>query len=338
MRDWYALFDDVKTRGGFASDAQLAEALHLTRAQISAWRNGKSDLGTLVKLRILDVLGHSDVRSAVLSLLPERNRDTLIQEHLALVRRVAEHAGAGAGTNGGSRTAHASAPGNRLLAALSPRERERLEPHLAPVAMPLGQVVFRQGEPLTNVYLPTTAIVAIFHATANRAPLGVAVVGNEGLLGLSACIGEPHAGRRAVVQGAGEAFRLSVEVARREFALAGAFQRVMLRYTQALMAQMAQIALCVHHHTPRQQMCRWLLQTLARQDSDEIRFSQRVFPDMLGAHAADALDELKSLEASGALRCRPGSIRVLDRAAIEAAACECHAVLEREYDRIFGAA
>ncbi len=336
MRDWYALFDDVKTRGGFASDAQLADALHLTRAQISAWRNGKSDLGTLVKLRILDVLGHNDVRSAVLSLLPERNRDTLIQEHLALVRRVAGHATAGRNADGTA--ADAAAPGNRLLAALSPRERERLEPHLAPVAMPLGQVVFRQGEPLTSVYLPTTAIFAIFHATADRAPLGVAVVGNEGMLGLSACIGEPHAARRAVVQGAGEAFRLSVEVARREFALAGAFQRALLRYTQALMAQMTQIALCVNHHTPRQQMCRWLLQTLSRQDSDDIRFSQKVFPDVLGAHAASALDELTSLEASGAVRCRPGSIRVLDRTAIEAAACECHSTLESEYGRIFGVA
>ncbi len=335
MHDWYALFDDVKRLGSFHSDAQLAEALALTRSQISAWRTGKSDLGTLAKLRILDALGHDDVRSAVLSLFPERNREALIRQHLDLVARV----------NNGTLSLPADSctppqnglafAGNWLLGALSDSELDRLAPHLVPVELLLGQVVHKQGEILSHVYLPTTAACVIFHSTKAGAPLGLAMVGNDGLVGLPGCIGEPRAANRVIVQGAGHAYRLDVDVAKREFLRAGMFQQLLLRYTQALLAQMSQIAVCTHHHSPREQLCRWLLQTLDRMDSDELQVSRKVFPDVLGTDGALAVDALRKLEADGALRYRPGQIRILDRSAIEHHACECHRVLKQDYARLF---
>ncbi|AOI62029.1 MULTISPECIES: Crp/Fnr family transcriptional regulator [Burkholderia cepacia complex] len=336
MHDWYALFDEVKKLGSYHSDARLAEALALTRAQISAWRTGKSDLGTLSKLRILDALGHDDVRSAVLSLLPEKNRETLIQQHLELVARVARGTPS---VHCGPAENHASdaAPSaNRLLAALSDGELDRLVPHLVPVELALGQVLHRQGEILNQVYLPTTAACVIFHSTKTGTPVGLAMVGNDGLVGLPACIGEPRASNRVIVQEAGYAYRLDAEVARREFSRAGNFQRLLLRYTQALLAQMSQIAVCGHHHSPLEQLCRWLLQTLDRLDSDTVQVSRKVFPGVLGVNGALASGELRRLEADGAIRYRPGLITILDRAAIEHRACECHRVLKRNDARMFG--
>ncbi|AWV05536.1 Crp/Fnr family transcriptional regulator (plasmid) [Burkholderia sp. JP2-270] len=335
MHDWYALFDDVKGLGGFHSDAQLAEALALTRSQISAWRTGKSDLGTLAKLRILDALGHDDVRSAVLSLFPERNRDALIRQHLDLVARVNDGTLSLRVASRPSQLNGLPPGGNQLLGALAASELERLAPHLVPVELMLGQVVHKQGEILSHVYLPTTAACVIFHSTKAGAPLGLAMVGNDGLIGLPACIGESRAANRVIVQGAGHAYRLDVEVAKREFLRAGTFQQLLLRYTQALLAQMSQIAVCNRHHSPREQLCRWLLQTLDRLDSNDLQVSRKVFPGVLGADGALAVDALRNLEADGALNYRPGQIRILDRSAIEHHACECHRVMKQDYARLF---
>lgn len=336
MHDWYALFDEVKELGGYNSDARLAEALALTRAQISAWRTGKSDLGTLSKLRILDALGQDDVRSAVLSLLPERNREILIRQHLELVARVAQGTLSVHGSPADKHASDLAPSANRLLRALSAGELDRLVPHLVPVELALGQVLHRQGEILDQVYLPTTAACVIFHSTKTGAPLGLAMVGNDGLVGLPACIGEPRASNRVVVQGAGHAYRLDVEVAKREFSRAGGFQQLLLRYTQALLAQMSQIAVCGHHHSPLEQLCRWLLQTLDRLDGDTIQVSRKVFPGVLAADGVLANGELRKLEADGVIRYRPGLITILDRDVIEHRACECHRILKRNDARVFG--
>ncbi|WP_447361803.1 Crp/Fnr family transcriptional regulator [Burkholderia vietnamiensis] len=335
VHDWYALFDEVKKLGGYPSDAQLAEALALTRAQISAWRTGKSDLGTLSKLRILDALGQDDVRSAVLSLLPESNRDILIRQHLELVARVAQGTQSDRGSRDGARAAGAAPSDNRLLRALPADELDRLAPHLVPVDLAPGQVLHKQGDSLSHLYLPTTAACVVFHSTKASAPLGLAMIGNDGLVGLSACIGEPRAANRVVVQGAGHAYRLDADVAKQEFSLGGTFQRLLLRYTQALLAQMSQLTVCGHHHSPLEQLCRWLLQTLDRLDGNAIQFSRKVFPGVLAFDGALARDTLSKLETDGAIRYRPGLITIVDRDAIEHHACECHRILCRNDARVF---
>ncbi|WP_224101016.1 Crp/Fnr family transcriptional regulator [Paraburkholderia caribensis] len=330
------MFDNVKAFAGLSSDAQLAEALNLTRSQISAWRTGKSDLGTLAKLRILDVLGQDDVRSAVLSLFPDRERSLLIKQHLELAARVSQGIQQRHETRRPTPAYACSVSDNRLLAALPERDLERLLRYLKPVEMTLGQVVYQQGERIDTVYLPATALFAIFHSTPAGESVGVALVGNEGLVGISACIGEPHAFNRAVVQGAGHAYELSLDVIRQEFASSDALQKLLMRYTQLLIGQMAQIAVCGHHHTPREQLCRWMLQTLDHLESKEIHVSKKVFPSILGTHGSQAIVEIQKFESAGIVRYRPGVIKVLDHAAIAESACGCHGTLKREYRRLFG--
>ena len=334
MNDWNALFDEVKAKGQFGSDAQLADSLGLTRAQISAWRTGKSDLGTLTKLKLLDVLGYADLRSAVLSLLPEKSRDHLIAQHLLLVQRVAR----------GSQV-HEEAPpiqvgqhkpeANRLLAALPIEERERLIPHLSPVSLNLGHVVYESGDRLSHIYLPTTAVVSMLHVMENGASAEIAVVGKDGLLGVTMFMGGETIPSRAIVQSAGEAYKLSGDVVRQEFARGGAVQHLFLRYTQTLITQIAQTAVCNRHHSIAQQFCRWLLLTLDRVETNEIRMTQELIANMLGVRRAGVAEAAAKLQHDSVIRYRHGVIEVLDRTALEAHACECYGVVQRECDRLF---
>lgn len=333
MNDWTTLFDDVKAKGQFGSDAQLADSLGLTRAQISAWRTGKSDLGTLTKLKLLDVLGHTDLRVSVLSLMPEKNREQLIAQHLALAERVAR------GAMPYQPTEPEAFPDpiqqNQLLAALPVEERERLTPHLTPVTLPLGHTLYETGERLSHIYLPTTAVVSMLHVMENGASAEIAVVGKDGLLGVALFMGGETMPSRAIVQSAGGAYRLSGEVVRKEFALGGAVQRLFLRYTQALITQMAQTAVCNRHHSVAQQFCRWLLLTLDRLESNEIRMTQELIANMLGVRRAGVAEVASKLQHDAVIRYRHGVIEVLDRPALESHACECYGVVKQECDRLF---
>ncbi|PXW28600.1 Crp/Fnr family transcriptional regulator [Paraburkholderia caballeronis] len=338
--DWYGLFDELKRRGHFSSDAQLADSLMLTRAQISAWRTGKSDLGTLTKIKILDALGHDTLRSAVLSLLPEKNRQEQIAHHARLIARVERNGQvpepASADANVMPPDTDALPTTNHLLAALPRDERERIAPHLSTVAMPLGQVVYESGDHLSHVYLPITAIISMLYVMENGASAEIAVVGKDGLLGVALFMGGETMPNRAIVQSAGHAFRLSGPVVKDEFARGGALQRIFLRYTQALITQMAQTAVCNRHHSISQQFCRWLLLSLDRLESNEVRMTQELIANMLGVRRAGVTETARKLQDEGIIRYTRGLIEVLDRGALEAQVCECYRVVKRESDRLLG--
>jgi CRP-like cAMP-binding protein len=335
--DWFELFDELKRRGQFGSDAQLAEALGLTRAQISAWRTGKSDLGSLTKLKVLDALGHDTLRSAVLSLLPEKNREDHIGLHEHLIARVNGRDPVVDETRGNARETTGSAASlNRLLAALPSAERSRIEPHLSLVSMPLGQVVYESGDHLSHVYLPTTAIISMLYVMENGSSAEIAVVGRDGLLGVALFMGGETMPNRAIVQSAGEALRLSGQVVKDEFARGGAIQRLFLRYTQALITQMAQTAVCNRHHSIAQQFCRWLLLSLDRLESNDVRMTQELIANMLGVRRAGVTETARKLQEDGVIRYTRGLIEVLNRRALEAQVCECYQVVKRESDRLLG--
>lgn len=332
--DWHALYDDVKRFGKFDSDAQLASSLGLTRSQISAWRTGKSDLGTLTKLKILDALGHDTLRSAVLSLLPEQNRERLERQHIDLTMRVSR--GIRAMNAGVDALDDAQQTGNEnlLLAGLPAEERERFSAHLTPVAMPLGEVVYEPGDRLTHVYLPTTAVISMLEVTESGDAAEIAVVGNDGVLGVPLFMGRDTISNRAVVQNEGEAYRLSAQFAVEEFSRGGYAQRLFMRYTQALVIQMAQTAVCNRHHTVAQQFCRWLLLSLDRLRTSELHMTQDLIATMLGVRRASVTAVAKQLQASGAIHYHRGKIEVVDRSALEAHVCECYRVVQRESERL----
>ena len=332
--DWYELFDELKRRGRFNSDAQLADSLALTRSQISAWRNGKSDLGTLTKIKILDALGHDTLRSAVLSLVPEKNREEHIRQQQRLIERVNRKEGL-LDKELVNDTDDSLSHLNYLLAALPSDERERIAPHLSPVSMQLGQVVYESGDHLSHVYLPTTAIISMLYVMENGASAEIAVVGRDGLLGVALFMGGETMPNRAIVQSAGQAFRLSGEIVKQEFARGGALQRLFLRYTQALITQMAQTAVCNRHHSIAQQFCRWLLLSLDRLESNDVRMTQELIANMLGVRRAGVTETAKKLQDDGAIRYSRGLIEVVDRRALEAQVCECYKVVKRESDRLF---
>ncbi|MFT4438737.1 Crp/Fnr family transcriptional regulator [Caballeronia sp. 15715] len=332
--DWYELFDELKRRGRFNSDAQLADSLALTRSQISAWRNGKSDLGTLTKIKILDALGHDTLRSAVLSLVPEKNREEHIRQQQRLIARV-NRSGRLLDQDLVNGTDDPLSHLNYLLAALPSDERERIAPHLSPVTMQLGQVVYESGDHLSHVYLPTTAIISMLYVMENGASAEIAVVGRDGLLGVALFMGGETMPNRAIVQSAGQALRLSGEIVKQEFARGGAIQRLFLRYTQALITQMAQTAVCNRHHSIAQQFCRWLLLSLDRLESNDVRMTQELIANMLGVRRAGVTETARKLQEDGAIRYSRGLIEVVDRHALEAQVCECYKVVKRESDRLF---
>jgi CRP-like cAMP-binding protein len=222
---------------------------------------------------------------------------------------------------------------NHLLAALPPEEWKRWLPQLEAVTMPLGEVLYESGGVLTHVYFPTTAIVSLLYVLENGSSAEIAVVGNEGIVGISLFMGGESTPSRAVVQSAGSGFRLKSQTMKDEF-LRPPVLHLLLRYTQALITQMAQTAVCNRHHSLDQQLCRWLLLSLDRLRGNELAMTQELISNMLGVRREGVTESALKLQKSGLIRYVRGHITVLDRPGIEKRSCECYAVVKREYDRL----
>jgi CRP-like cAMP-binding protein len=225
---------------------------------------------------------------------------------------------------------------NHLLAALPGDEWERWLPQLEWVDMPLGEVIYESGDTLSHVYFPTTAIVSLLYVMENGGSAEIAVVGNEGIVGISLFMGGESTPSRAVVQSAGQGFRLTAGVIKDEFKRAPVLH-LLLRYTQALITQMAQTAVCNRHHSLDQQLCRWLLLSLDRLKGLELVMTQELISNMLGVRREGVTEAALKLQKAGLIRYSRGRIAVLDRPGIEARCCECYVVVKREYDRLLPA-
>jgi CRP-like cAMP-binding protein len=223
---------------------------------------------------------------------------------------------------------------NQLLAALPAAEWERLSPLLEPVDMPLGLVLHESGVALAHVYFPIDSIVSLLYVMADGASAEIAVVGNEGLVGISLFMGGESTPSRAVVQSAGRGFRLEARAMKDEFNRAGPVLHLLLRYTQALITQMSQTAVCNRHHSLDQQLCRWLLLSLDRLPGSELRMTQELIANMLGVRREGVTEAALKLQSAGLIRYARGHITVLDRAALEKRTCECYMVVKTEYDRL----
>jgi CRP-like cAMP-binding protein len=223
---------------------------------------------------------------------------------------------------------------NRLLAALPDAFWECCMRHLEPVHMPLGKVLYESGDTMRHVYFPTTAIVSLLYVMENGASAEIAVVGNEGFVGVSLLMGGESTPSRALVQGAGQGYRLNAQVLKDEFNRAGPVMQLLLRYTQALITQMTQTAACNRHHSLGQQLCRWLLLSLDRLDSMELVMTHELIANMLGVRREGVTEAALELQKAGVIRYARGHISVLDRNELEKRTCECYAVVKREYDRL----
>jgi CRP-like cAMP-binding protein len=223
---------------------------------------------------------------------------------------------------------------NRLLTALPRAELDRIEPHLQYVAMPLGTVLYESGDVLRHVYFPTDSIVSLLYVTADGASAEIAVVGNEGVVGVSLFMGGETTPSRAIVQSGGYAFRLLAKQLKDEFHRNGALQILLLRYTQALITQMSLTAVCNRHHTLEQQLCRWLLLSLDRLASNRLKMTQELIADMLGVRREGVSESAGKLQRLGAICYNRGQITVLDRQKLEQLSCECYSVVKRETDRL----
>jgi CRP-like cAMP-binding protein len=226
---------------------------------------------------------------------------------------------------------------NRLLAALPEAEQQRWWPQLEAVDMPLGQVLYESGRTLSHVYFPTNAIVSLLYVMENGASAEIAVVGNEGIVGISLFMGGESTPSRAVVQSAGQGFRLEAQLMKDEFNRAGPVLHLLLRYTQALITQMAQTAVCNRHHSLDQQLCRWLLLSLDRLEGSELVMTQELIANMLGVRREGVTEGALKLQQAGLIRYARGHISVLDRKGLEKRTCECYAVVKTEYDRLLPA-
>ena len=226
---------------------------------------------------------------------------------------------------------------NFLLAALPPVEYQRWVPMLELVDMPLGQVLYESGLTLSHMYFPLDAIVSLLYVMENGSSAEIAVVGNEGLVGVSLFMGGDTTPSRAVVQSGGRGFRLEAKAMKDEFNRAGPVLHLLLRYTQALITQMAQTAVCNRHHTLDQQLCRWLLLSLDRLKSNELVMTQELIANMLGVRREGVTESALKLQSSGLIRYSRGRIKVLDRNGLEERTCECYAVVKKEYDRLLPA-
>lgn len=222
---------------------------------------------------------------------------------------------------------------SHLLAALPQPEWLRWLPQLESVTLPLGKVLYESGGVQSHVYFPTTAIVSLLYVMENGASAEIAVVGNEGVVGISLFMGGESTTSRAVVQSAGQAFRLSAAVMKDEFNRAPVLH-LLLRYTQALITQMAQTAVCNRHHTLDQQLCRWLLLSLDRLQGNVLVMTQELIANMLGVRREGVTESALKLQRAGLIRYARGRIEVLDREGIEHRSCECYAVVKTEYDRL----
>ena len=223
---------------------------------------------------------------------------------------------------------------NHLLAVLPETESERLFPYLEPVQLPLGHALYESGDRLNHVYFPTTAIVSLLYVMENGASAEIAVVGNEGVVGIALFMGGETMPNRAVVQSAGQGYRLKGHVLTQEFNRSGALQHLLLRYTLALLTQMAQTAVCNRHHSVDQQLCRWLLLSLDRLPSNELTMTQELIANMLGVRREGVTEAAGKLQKAGLIDYRRGQISVLDRPGLEARVCECYEVVKKEFDRL----
>lgn len=223
---------------------------------------------------------------------------------------------------------------NRLLAALPKAELLRWLPKLEPIEFSLGQVLYESGSALTHVYFPTTAIVSLLYVLEDGDSAEIAVVGREGIVGVFLFMGGQSTPSRAVVQSAGSGFRLNAALMMQEFNRAGPVMRLLLRYTQALITQMAQTAVCNRHHSLDQQLCRWLLLSLDRLESSELVMTQELIANMLGVRREGVTEAAGRLQKAGLIRYHRGHITVLDREGLERRSCECYKVVKGEYDRL----
>jgi CRP-like cAMP-binding protein len=223
---------------------------------------------------------------------------------------------------------------NHLLAALPEAEWQRWRPLLEPVTLSLGQVIYESGRTLAHVIFPSTAIVSLLYVLEDGASAEIAVVGNEGIVGISLFMGGGSTPSRAVVQSAGAGFRLAAAMMKDEFNRAGPAMHLLLRYTQALITQMAQTAVCNRHHALDQQLCRWLLLSLDRLAGTELVMTQELIANMLGVRREGVTEAALKLQKLGLIQYARGHIKVLDRPGLEARSCECYAVVKKEYDRL----
>jgi CRP-like cAMP-binding protein len=226
---------------------------------------------------------------------------------------------------------------NHLLAALPTADYQRLLPDLELVALPLGMAVYESGGKLNYVYFPTDCIVSLLYVMKSGASAEIAVVGFEGLVGVALFMGGGSTPSRAVVQSAGNAYRLPSKILKREFEHSGPLQHLLLRYTQALITQMAQTAVCNRHHTVEQQLARWLLLSLDRLFTNELNMTQELIANMLGVRREGVTEAAGKLQTAGMIQYNRGRIKVLDRPKLEERVCECYAVVKRETDRLLPA-
>lgn len=230
---------------------------------------------------------------------------------------------------------------NHLLAALPVEVFERLAPDLELVSLPLGEILCESGSQMQHVYFPTSAILSLHYVMENGASAEIAGVGNEGVLGISLFMGGMTTTSRATVQTAGCGYRLKGRLMMEEFERTGgqrtgALHDLFLRYTQALMTQIAQTAVCNRHHSVEQQLCRWLLSTLDRLPSNELTMTQELIASMLGVRREGITEAARNLQQAGLISYRRGHITVVDRTGLNARACECYAVVKNEFDRLLG--
>jgi len=223
---------------------------------------------------------------------------------------------------------------NNLLASLSTEVQERIFPHLDQMSMPLGQVLYEPGDTMDYVYFPTTAIVSLLYVMENGASAEISVVGYEGVIGIALFMGGQSTPSRAVVQSAGSFFRIKSALLMQEFNRHGEVMLLLLRYTQALITQMSQTAVCNRHHSIDQQLCRWLLLSLDRLPSRSLVMTQELIANMLGVRREGVTEAAGKLQRMGVIEYRRGHIVVLDRAKLERLSCECYAVVKRETDRL----
>ncbi|MEP6998252.1 MAG: Crp/Fnr family transcriptional regulator [Betaproteobacteria bacterium] len=223
---------------------------------------------------------------------------------------------------------------NHLLKALPLHDYQRIVPHLELVPMKLGDVLYEPGVQMRYVYFPTTSIVSLLYVMEDGASAEIAIVGNEGILGISLFMGGQTTPSRAVVQSAGYGFRLKAQLLKDEFHRFGPMLYLLLRYTQALITQMAQTAVCNRHHSVDQQLCRWLLLSLDRLASNELSMTQELIANMLGVRREGVTEAAGQLQEAGLIRYRRGRITVLDRPGLEARVCECYQVVKTELDRL----
>ena len=223
---------------------------------------------------------------------------------------------------------------NHLLDALPESDYARLASHLELIPMPLGDVLYESGDQLRYVYFPTTSIVSLLYVLEDGASAEIAIVGNEGILGISLFMGGDTTPSRAVVQSAGHGFRLKADLLKTEFGRFGPTMHLLLRYTQALLTQMAQTAVCNRYHSVDQQLCRWLLLSLDRLASNELSMTQELIANMLGVRREGVTEAAGRLQDVGLIRYRRGTITVLDRPGLEARSCECYQVVKTEFDRL----